>query len=245
MNGRFIYRILLLILLIAMATYLAVHYEIYSILASKQKVISLIYSFHPYDECAFIAIQILQVLAAPIPGEVTGLIGGYLYGPLVGTIHSTIGLTVGSWLAFSFARFFGLPLVEKIVKPEIIRKYDYFLEHRGAFFSFLCFLTPGFPKDCLCYIMGLSHMVTWHFLIISTTGRILGTVLLSVSGSYARNNQYLQLLIITGISCIFIIAAYFYRDKWQEALRKRHKKSTSNIAKECLNSQKQTDHQKP
>ena len=243
MNGRFLFRILLLILLIALATCLAFHYDIYNLFASKKKVISLIYSFHPYDEVAFIAIQIMQVVAAPIPGEVTGLIGGYLYGPVLGTIHSTIGLTIGSWIAFSLARFFGLPLVEQIVKPEIIQKYDNFLEHQGAFVSFLFFLTPGFPKDYLCYIMGMSHMITWHFLVISTTGRILGTIMLSVSGSYARNNQYLQLVIITGISCIFIILAYLYRGKWQEALKKRHKKSDPNTPTELLNNQKSTDNQ--
>jgi len=65
-------------------------------------------------------------------------------------------------------------------------------------------------------------MITWHFLVISTVGRILGTILLSVSGSCARNNQYVGLLIIAGISCVFIIGAYFYRDKWLELLKKKH-----------------------
>ena len=37
-------------------------------------------------------------------------------------------------------------------------------------------------------------MKTWHFLGISTAGRLLGTILLSVSGSCARNNQYIELL---------------------------------------------------
>ena len=165
--------------------------------------------------------SILQVIAAPIPGEATGLIGGYLYGPLLGMIYSTIGLTVGSWFAFMLARIFGIPLVERMVKPEVIAKYDHFLEHRGLFVSFLLFLIPGFPKDCLCYIMGLSHMKTWHFLAISTVGRLLGTILLSVSGSYARNNQYTGLLIVAVISCIFVVVAYFYRDKWLDALKKK------------------------
>jgi uncharacterized membrane protein YdjX (TVP38/TMEM64 family) len=70
--------------------------------------------------------------------------------------------------------------------------------------------------------MGLSHMITWHFLVISTVGRIFGTILLSVSGSYARNDQYAGLLIIAGISAIFIIIAYFYRDRWLELLKKKH-----------------------
>jgi uncharacterized membrane protein YdjX (TVP38/TMEM64 family) len=183
----------------------------------KEKAIRFVDSFHLYDEAVFISLQILQVVAAPIPGEATGLMGGYLYGPVLGTIYSTIGLMIGSWIAFVLARFFGLPLVEKAVKPSIIQKYDYFLEHRGLF---LLFLIPGFPKDCLCYMMGLSHMETRHFLVISTAGRLLGTISLSVSGSCVRNNQYTGLLIVAGISCLFIIVAYFYRDKYLETLKK-------------------------
>jgi len=221
MNGRVFFRITFFCIFIVLATYIFIHFDLYTFFADKNKIITFIHSY-PYDEFVFIALQILQVVAAPIPGEVTGLIGGYIYGPVLGTIYSTIGLTVGSWLAFVLARFFGLPLVEKAVKPEIIQKYDYFLEHRGLFVSFLLFLIPGFPKDYLCFIMGLSHMITWHFLVISTVGRILGTILLSVSGSCARNDQYTALLIIAVISCIFLVIAYLYRDKLLETLKKRH-----------------------
>jgi uncharacterized membrane protein YdjX (TVP38/TMEM64 family) len=223
MNGRLIFRILVLCLFIVLTTYLFIHFDLYIFLIDKQKAIEFVNSFHPYDEVAFISLQILQVVAAPIPGEATGLLGGYLYGPVRGTVYSTIGLTMGSWIVFVLARFFGLPLVEKAVKPSIMQKFDYFLEHRGLFVSFLLFLIPGFPKDCLCYIIGLSHMKTWHFLAISTVGRLLGTILLSVSGSYARNDQYAGLLIVAGISCIFVIVAYFYRDKWLDMVKKKRR----------------------
>ena len=83
---------------------------------------------------------------------------------------------------------------------------------------------PGFPKDYLCYIMGLSHMRTWTFLVISTIGRLFGTVLLSVSGSNARNNQYGVLLMIIAVSGVFILVGYLYREKLLEMLRKRKTK---------------------
>ncbi len=221
MNGRLAFRTLILLVFIILSTYLFIHYDLYVYFASQRRAITLIDSFHPYDELVFIGLQILQVVAAPIPGEVTGLIGGYIYGACMGTVYSTIGLTIGSWIAFALARFFGLPLVEKAVKPAIIKKYDYFLEHRGLFVSFLLFLIPGFPKDYLCYIMGVSHMKTWHFLGISTAGRLLGTILLSVSGSCARNNQYIELLLIAGVSCLLLVIAYFYRDKLLETLKSK------------------------
>ena len=221
MDGRFAIKIVIFPLLVVLASYLFIHYDLYLFFIDTQKVISFINSHHPYDELVFISLQILQVVAAPIPGEISGLIGGYLYGTVLGTVYSTIGLTIGSWMAFALARFLGLPLVDRVVKPAIIQKYDYFLEHRGLFVSFLLFLIPGFPKDYLCYIMGLSHMKTWHFLGISTVGRLLGTILLSASGSCARNNQYTVLLIVAGISCIFIMFAYLYRDKWLEMVKKK------------------------
>jgi len=222
MNGRLAFRIVILLVFIILSSFLFIHYDLYIYFASQRRAIAFINSFHPYDEIVFIGLQILQVVAAPIPGEVTGLIGGYVYGAFLGTVYSTIGLTIGSWIAFALARFFGLPLVERVVKPAIIEKYDYFLEHRGLFVSFLLFLIPGFPKDYLCYIMGLSHMKTSHFLGISTVGRLLGTILLSVSGSCARNNQYRELLFIAGVSCLLLVIAYFYRDKLIDSLKRKH-----------------------
>jgi len=40
----------------------------------------------------FIALQTLQVILSPIPGEATGFLGGYLFGERLGFVYSTIGL---------------------------------------------------------------------------------------------------------------------------------------------------------
>jgi uncharacterized membrane protein YdjX (TVP38/TMEM64 family) len=223
MNSRFVFKMVLLLGFVVLGAYLFIHFDLHFFFTDRTKAIQFIKSFHPYDEAAFIALQILQVIAAPIPGEATGLIGGYLYGPVLGTIYSTIGLTLGSWIAFMLARIFGMPLVERMVRSEVISKYDHFLEHQGAFVSFLLFLIPGFPKDYLCYIMGISHMPTRTFIIISTVGRLLGTILLSVSGSYARNDEYMALVGIILVSGIFIVLAFIYRDDLLKMLKKNKK----------------------
>ncbi len=223
MNNRYILRFVIAILFIVLLTYVVIHYNLHHFFISKQKLVNLIKSFHPYDELVFIIFQILQVVFAPIPGEVTGIIGGYLYGPVLGTIYSTVGLTLGSWLAFILARFLGLPFVEKAVKPEILQKYDYVMEHQGAVISFVLFLIPGFPKDYLCYIMGLSHMRVWTFLVVSTIGRLFGTILLSLSGSYAQKKQYIDLVVLLSVSSVFALIAYLYREIWLEMIRKKKK----------------------
>lgn len=223
MNNRSILRIVVGILFIAALTYFIMHYNLHVIFIKKEKLTNFIKSFHPYDEFVFILFQILQVVFAPVPGEVTGLIGGYLYGPVLGTIYSTVGLTVGSWLAFMLARFLGLPFVEKAVNPEILKKYDYVMEHQGAIVSFILFLIRGFPKDYLCYIMGLSHMKLWTFLIISTVGRLFGTILLSMSGSYVRSNHYVGLLVLLGAGSVFVLLAYLYRERWIDMIRRKER----------------------
>jgi uncharacterized membrane protein YdjX (TVP38/TMEM64 family) len=221
MNRHYMLSALVLIAFFAVGTWLFFHYDLHVFFSDREQAVAMITSYDPYDEIIFIALQILQVVFAPIPGEASGFIGGYLYGPLLGTVYSTIGLTIGSWIAFLLAHIFGLPLVERIVSPETLRKYDYVLEHKGLFIAFFLFLIPGIPKDFLCYILGLSHMRIWTFLAISTVGRLFGTILLSAFGSFARNNQFLPLAALLVITGLFLIAAYLYREKWLEKLKER------------------------
>jgi uncharacterized membrane protein YdjX (TVP38/TMEM64 family) len=189
----------------------------------KNKLTSFLDSLGPFSFIGFILLQILQVVAAPIPGEVTGFIGGYLYGVLLGLVLSTIGLTLGSWLAFILSKTFGRPFTEKFIKKETIERYNYLLKHRkAAFLVFLLFLIPGFPKDYLCYILGLGPMGTMEFLIISTAGRFSGTVLLTLGGTYIRNHQYYNFSILLGIVIVIVLISMAYRDKLEKLFHKWH-----------------------
>lgn len=220
MNKRLSIRILFLFLLIALSVFIFIHYDLHLFFRDKDKLVSFIQSY-PYDQVIFIVVQIIQVVAAPIPGELTGIIGGYLYGPFWGTIYSTIGLTLGSWIAFMLARFFGEPLLENVISKEVFAKFEHFMEHKGLLVSFLLFLIPGFPKDYLCYIMGVSLIPTGTFIIISTAGRLFGTIMLSATGAFASNGQYSFLTIFLIIGVAIFIAAYYYHDKLIEILKKR------------------------
>ncbi len=221
MNRDDVVKIVILLMLIIVGVFLFFHFNLYSFFISKKKIVHFINSFGPLSVVIFIGLQILQVIVAPIPGEVNGFIGGYLYGPVMGTLYSTIGLTIGSWLAFVLARWLGLPFVEKIINPQIIQKYDHFMEHRGTLITFILFLIPGFPKDALSYIIGLSHMKTSIFLLVCTSGRLLGTAMLSISGNYARNDKNVAMLAILGISALLVLLAYYYHEEILNLVRKK------------------------
>jgi uncharacterized membrane protein YdjX (TVP38/TMEM64 family) len=193
----------------------------------RKRIVSFLNSLGPVAFLGFIFLQVLQVVAAPIPGEVTGFIGGYLYGPVLGTLLSTIGLTIGSMMAFWLSRFFGRPFVERFVKKETMYKYDYLLHHKGAFLVFLLFLIPGTPKDFLCYILGLGHLRTKEFFIISTVGRLGGTVLLTVGGDFIRHHQYYRFSILLGIAVVAVFLSMIYKDKLERIFHSLHAVSGS------------------
>jgi hypothetical protein len=48
---------------------------------------------------------------------------------------------------------------------------------------FVLFLFPGFPKDRLCYVLGLSRLSVTTLLLVSVIGRMPGTYLLMMQDS--------------------------------------------------------------
>jgi uncharacterized membrane protein YdjX (TVP38/TMEM64 family) len=212
MTKGIIAKIFLFSALVLLSIVMAVQFDLYAFFINRNALADYIKSFGALSVVAFIALQVLQVLVAPIPGELSGFIGGYLYGPVWGTFYSTIGLTIGSMVAFYLSRFLGQPFVKKIVNPATMQKYDYFIEHRGIPIIFILFFIPGIPKDTLSYLIGLSGMKAKTFLVICTVGRLLGTVMLSMSGNYAKNGHTAAMGIVIAIGiAVSVLGSYYHK----------------------------------
>lgn len=193
--------------------------EIYLFLTDRERVTQYIGSFGASAPLVFMAIQILQVIFAPIPGEATGFIGGYLFGAFTGCFYSTIALTIGSWLNFCIGRFLGKRWVRRIIPQAKLERYDYLVRHQGILVVFLLFLFPGFPKDYLCLIIGVSTMPMRVFLLLACVGRIPGTLMLSFQGALVFEKNYLILGVILLINLIVVYYGYRYREsiyRWVE-----------------------------
>jgi uncharacterized membrane protein YdjX (TVP38/TMEM64 family) len=194
--------------------------KFYDILHNRHQLKKVILSYGPYSPLVYIFVQVLQVVIAPIPGGAVEFIGGYLFGAKLGFLYSMIGLFVGSWIAFSLARIFEKVAVEKVVPLETRKKFDYLIGHEGAILSFLLFLIPGFPKDALCYILGLTPMHLGVFLFISTVGRVPGTLMACLQGGKAFDYQYKTFLILLGISTLVLLVFYIYHEEIHHVIKK-------------------------
>ena len=161
----------------------------------------------------FIALQILQVLIAPIPGEASGILGGYLFGALPAFVYSSIGLTIGSMLAFVIGRLLSDLVRRRLEHAAIYKRFNHLVSKGDFAIPFVLFLLPGFPKDSLAYLLGMSHMPLPVFLFITAVGRIPGTLLLSFQGAEIYQGDYLKFAILLAISALVAIPYTFYHKR--------------------------------
>ena len=192
----------------------------YNLFSNREQIKTFVASFGHGAPAIFIIIQILQVLFAPFPGEATGFIGGFLFGTAKGFLYSSIGLTAGSWINFSIGRFMGKRFVRKLVPERQLDRLDKIIKRQGVIVLFILFVIPGFPKDYLCLFLGLSTLPLKIFLILTGIGRMPGTLMLSLQGSYIFEQKYGLFAVIMGLCLIVIVLAYKYREPLYQWLEK-------------------------
>jgi uncharacterized membrane protein YdjX (TVP38/TMEM64 family) len=174
-----------------------------------------------FGPLVFIGLQVLQVLIAPIPGQVAGLAGGYLFGTVPGIAYTMVGSLIGFTLAFLLARKLGRRFVERHVRAETLRRFDFLTTRSGAFVLFLIFLLPAFPDDVMAFIAGLSAMRLRTFILVSIIGRLPGFVLLSTAGAGLAEENLNWILLGGGAMLVLVAVAYWRRDRLMSFLRRR------------------------
>lgn len=162
----------------------------------------------------FMGLQILQVIAAMIPGIAIQFAGGMVFGVFLGVIYSLLGITIGSLIVFAVSRIWGKKGMALFVKEETYRKFQYVTDSRIAgIVTFLLFLIPGLPKDVFVYILGLSSISMKKFLLFSTLGRLPGILGSCVLGYTYLTGQTGLAVIILAVSLLFCLLSVKYKDK--------------------------------
>jgi len=191
-----------------------VGYEYYSkyfyLFASPESIKKFIMSYGAYAFAVFIMLQVLQVIAFFIPGELVQIAGGYIYGTVLGGVISLLGITIGSAIAYTVANVYGKPFVKKFISEKNFKVIERILELGSKrFVVFLIYVIPGIPKDIVAYICGISNITFKEFIVYSTLGRIPCIFLSSYFGSQLIvGNRLLLILIAVVVSLIFIIGMF-------------------------------------
>jgi uncharacterized membrane protein YdjX (TVP38/TMEM64 family) len=178
--------------------------------ASRESIRSFVYGFGQFAPIIFIFLQILQVVITPLSHYAVSLAGGFIFGVWNGFLYNWVGRVAGTAMAFYLGRKFGRRLVEKVVKPRTMKKYDSYFDE-GKILLFLAYFLPFFPDDELSYLAGVSSMSPQVFLPLMAVGHISGSLSLAYVGSgisAVKNPAFIAMMLVTLIGGILFTFYY-------------------------------------
>lgn len=185
------------------------------LLLKKEELRAWLQTSGAWSHLALILVQALQVLFSPIGGEAAiGLVAGFLFGVIPGVFYAYGSLVLGSILAYLVGRGLEAQVLMRFIRPGTMERFNFLLRPQGVIVALICFILPIFPKDCLCYLLGLSRMPWRIFLVLIAVGRLPGAVLFTLQGAQIYRSDYYGFLIISGSLLLLGVGVACYRDKF-------------------------------
>jgi uncharacterized membrane protein YdjX (TVP38/TMEM64 family) len=175
-------------------------------LSDQDAVSALVRSYGFWGPLAIIMLHSLQILIAAIPGHMIMIASGYIYGAWGGFALTLITTVVLSQAAFSFSRWAGRPVVERLVPAGSLQRWDRLANHYGFFFFMVSFMLPVFPADVMNYVAGLSSLSSLKFLVANFFGRLPGVLVMTLIGSHglALSPQVWVVFTVGGIILLYL-----------------------------------------
>lgn len=168
----------------------------------------------PLGVCVLLALQLLQIIVAFIPGEVVQVAAGMIYGPWGGSGVILLGCVISSYLIYQLVHRLGQPFVADMVPLEQLGKIRTF-EQSGRLdvMVFILFLIPGMPKDVLTYLVPLTEMPVGRFIAITTVARIPGVFMSTFAAAGIADGQYVQSIAIFVVVALLAVMALVFRKR--------------------------------
>lgn len=165
--------------------------------------------FGVFAPLVFVLVQAVQVVVAPVPGQIVAFSAGYLFGPLAGTVYSFTGVLIGSAIAFSLSKRYGRSFVEDVLHDDVIDRFDELVATVGVPGLFALILVPGLPDDAICFLSGLTKLSLPTFLVIVAVGRLPAYVFTVYAGGEAASGRFLSAGILLAVIVVSSIVGYY------------------------------------
>jgi len=165
--------------------------------------------FGVFDELIFIGLRILQTMIKVIPSAALEVASGYAYGVVKGTALCVLGNAIGSLIEILLVKKFGKKLVEKVVSVEKLGAIKAFRENGNAYaMLFLIYLLPFVPKDMLTYVVGLTAINPFMFLLVTSVARIPSILPFSLSGSAFAAERYTLAIVVLVVIVVLAVLGF-------------------------------------
>ena len=183
-----------------------------------------IQSFGSFAPIVFIAIEILQIVVAFIPGAPLEVLSGVLFGEIWGIVFCLIGILCGTIIVYSLVKKFGKPFVYRIFSKDKLNNNRLLSdEKRLTLITFILFLIPGTPKDLLTYIVPLTNIPKKNFILIATLSRSPSLACSVFMGASLGKGKFMHSLILFAVILILSISGYFIKNKLMKVRSDKNK----------------------
>ena len=152
-------------------------------LSSVEELRALIAQTGIWAGLVYFLMQMMTVIVAPIPSNVTMMAGALALGFWPSLLLGIAAIWAGSMIMFLLSRRLGQRAVQGFIDRSVMEKYLPLIEEKQDMFLFLTLLFPFFPDDMLCILAGLTSIPTGRFAAIMLLARPWGLIFAALLGS--------------------------------------------------------------
>ena len=155
----------------------------------------------------YFALQMMTVIIAPIPSNISMMAGALALGFWKAMILGVLAVVAGSMIVFLAARALGRNAIQRFLDKGVMDKYLPVIEEKQDMFLFLTMLFPFFPDDALCMLAGLTNISLGRFTAIMVLARPWGLIVAALLGSGSLSLPIWAWVILGAVGvCIFYFA---------------------------------------
>ncbi len=205
----------LVIIVIGLPLYIYLfHKDVITGFRSFEEAASFLRQYRSLSVPVYLIAEIFQILISILPGQVFQIAAGYLFGFLPGLLYTAAGAVTGTVITFCLARILGTDAIHLMLGKDRTERYVRFLNSRKAYLiTFLLYLIPGFPKDTLCYMAGVSDIRLRPFLVLSMAGRMPAMAASLAFGALYMKHDYTGMAAVAAAaSLIFVLCLIKRKD---------------------------------
>ena len=178
----------------------------------------------PWCHLTYFGVQLVSVLVAPIPSNITAVAGAYLFGLWPSFLLTWGAVAAGSAIVFALARALGQKFVGQFVSGRLEEKYLDVIRRKRDVFLALAFLFPFFPDDLLCILAGLTDISFKRFFLLVVLARPWGLLVACMVGSATVSIPLWGMILLGAAGLAAFLLAMKYGDRLEDAVIQRLKR---------------------
>ena len=195
--------------------------DVISYFSSREKADALLRQYWVRSVLIYIAVQVIQIIIAVIPGQPIQLAAGYAWNPGISYGLSILSIAIGTVVTYYLGRLLGKDMILLIFGEEKTAKFIGLLNSRKGYLAIIIlYLFPGIPKDVFSYAAGISQMKLLPFAILSLVSRTPALMCSLLVGRMFHNESYLGIIIVSSVVVAVAVLGVIFRKRVYDIIDK-------------------------